>query len=243
MLPVMQNGSHAPTLTQRGASRYKAAAYVPCRKTPPRHGQTPPVMVGFFVSCNMQAYPDIDLVERILPDIREGELLYSLMHDVAWRDEQITIFGKTMMQPRRIAWYGDRDARYTYSGIAHEPLPWIPILQTLRGVVEEIAGAHFNSVLCNLYRSGQDSMGYHSDDEPELGRHPVIASFSIGAERALHFRHRTDASIPTVKVVLPSMSVLVMKGVTQEQWKHALPKTKVVVAPRINLTFRQVHQR
>ena len=198
-------------------------------------------MAGFFVSCDMQAYPDIKLVERIQLDMGESELLHSLMNDITWRDEQITIFGKTMMQPRRIAWYGDRDARYTYSGITHEPLPWIPILQTLRGVVEDIAGARFNSVLCNLYRNGQDSMGYHSDDEPELGRHPVIASFSIGAERALHFRHRTDASIPTVKVVLPSMSVLLMRGATQEQWKHALPKIKAVVVPRINLTFRQVN--
>lgn len=200
-------------------------------------------MVGFFVSCSMRVIPDIELIERIHHHVDEHELLRTLMHSIAWRDEQITMFGRTMLQPRRIAWYGDATARYTYSGIAHDPLPWIPVLQTLRGIVEDIARVNFNSVLCNLYRNGQDSMGYHSDDEPELGPHPVIASFSIGAARTLHFRHRTDSSIPTVKVLLPSMSVLVMKGTTQEHWKHALPKTKSVDAPRINLTFRQINQR
>ena len=200
-------------------------------------------MVGFFVSCNMSNYPNIELIDRLDLDIDESSLFVTLFEGLVWRDEPITMFGKTMLQPRRVAWYGDENACYTYSGIEHRPLPWTPTLQYLRHVVEKRAGAGFNSVLCNLYRDGRDSMGYHSDDEPELGRDPVIASLSIGAERALHFRSRVDPDIPTVKVVLPSMSLLIMRGTTQQLWKHALPKTARCTSPRINLTFRAVTSR
>lgn len=191
----------------------------------------------------MSLYPDIELIDRLELTIDESSLLTMLLDTLAWRDEPITMFGKTMLQPRRVAWYGDEDARYTYSGIEHRPLPWTSTLQYLRHEIEQRAGVTFNSVLCNLYRDGRDSMGYHSDDEPELGRNPVIASFSIGAERALHFRSRVDRDAPTVKIVLPSMSVLIMRGTTQQLWKHALPKTTRCTSPRINLTFRTVSSR
>lgn len=237
----MQHGSHAPTLTQKGASREQGHSNAPCRKPLLGMGKPRQKWWGFFVSCDMSVYPDIQLLERVALDIDDHTLLLMLLRDVAWRDEKITLFGKTMMQPRRIAWYGDSNARYTYSGIAHEPLPWIPLLQTLRGVVEDAAGTQFNSVLCNLYRNGQDSMGYHSDDEQELGECPTIASLSVGAVRSLHFRHRSNASVPTVKVALPSMSLLIMRGSTQQEWKHALPKTKRCDQPRVNLTFRLIN--
>lgn len=201
---------------------------------------SPTSLGGVFVSCIMNTYPSIELVNRLEYDNDESSLFTTLFNDVAWRDEPITMFGKTVLQPRRVAWYGDEHARYTYSGIEHRPLPWIPILQDLRQVVEKQAGASFNSVLCNLYRDGRDSMGYHSDDEPELGSEPVIASFSIGAERTLHFRSRIDHDIPTIKIMLPSMSLLIMRGTTQQLWKHALPKTTRCQSPRINLTFRTV---
>lgn len=197
-------------------------------------------MVGFFcLICRMRTYPDIEL-HPLTIDVAESELMQMLMSAIAWRDEYITMFGKTMLQPRRVAWYGDAQASYTYSGIRHEPLPWIPVLDELRSVIEHHIGTKFNSVLCNLYRNGFDSMGYHSDDEPELGLQPIIASFSIGAERILHFRHRFDRSLPTIKVPLPSLSVLVMRGMTQQEWKHALPKTKRCDMPRVNLTFRAI---
>lgn len=200
-------------------------------------------MVGFFVSCAMPPYPEIELIERITTGIGEDELLQRLLSELAWRDEPISMFGKTFLQPRRVAWYGDSDAVYRYSGIYHHPLPWAPVLLLLRRVAQEITGEMFNSVLCNLYRDGNDAMGYHSDSEPELGSQPVIASFSIGAVRTLHFRHATDRSIPTVRVSLPSMSFLIMRGSTQQEWKHALPRTKKCTTPRVNLTFRYVEPR
>lgn len=200
-------------------------------------------MAGFFVSCRMSAYPDIELIDNINTGVGEDELLQLLISELAWRDEPITMFGKTFLQPRRVAWYGDKDAVYRYSGIYHHPLPWTPVLLLLREIAQETAGESFNSVLCNLYRDGNDAMGYHSDNEPELGPRPVIASFSIGAVRTLHFRHATDRTVPTVRVPLPSMSFLIMRGSTQQQWKHALPRTKKCNTPRINLTFRYVAPR
>lgn len=183
---------------------------------------------------------DILLIDHIDVGIDEQELLVRLTNDVAWRDEAIVLFGRRVMQPRRIAWYGDPGTAYRYSGTDHEPLPWIPVLAQLRKRIEQVVHAPFNSVLCNLYRTGADSMGYHADDEPELGPEPTIASFSIGAERTMLFRHRHDRSVPTKRVVLPSMSLLVMSGTTQRDWQHSIPKTKRPVEPRINLTFRQI---
>jgi len=195
---------------------------------------------GFFVSCMMVATPDIALFTHVDIGIPELELFSMLHEQLAWRDEPITMFGKTFLQPRRIAWYGDEHAVYTYSGKMHSPLPWVAPLRAIMRVAEDLAATSFNSVLCNLYRNGNDSMGYHSDDEPELGRNPVIASFSIGAERVLHFRHKHDKTVATVKVPMPSMSMLVMRGDTQHAWKHALPKTSRCDQARINLTFRRI---
>ncbi len=183
---------------------------------------------------------DIRLIEHLDVGIDEATLLRRLLDEVEWRSESITLFGRRVLQPRLVAWYGDAGARYRYSGTDHDPLPWIPLLDDLRARVEKAAGSPFNSVLCNLYRDGTDSMGFHADDERELGPMPVIGSFSVGAERRMLFRHRRDRSVPTHRILLPSMSLLIMSGATQQDWHHAIPKTKRPLGPRVNLTFRRI---
>lgn len=162
-----------------------------------------------------------------------------LMEEIEWREETISMFGKTMLQPRLLAWYGDSNATYRYSGIDHNPLPWTSTLTSIKARVEEVAGHAFNSVLLNLYRDGNDSMGYHSDDEPELGNQPVIASLSLGAERKFNMKYKTTQEL--LSIPLEHNSLLIMKGDFQKEWKHSVPKTKKEVGPRINLTFRKVY--
>lgn len=168
-------------------------------------------------------------------------LLRRLIDDVHWRQEHITLFGKTHQQPRLVAWYGDQHARYRYSGKTYEPLPWSDTLQQLKGLAERVSASRFNSVLLNYYRDGRDSMGLHADDEPELGPEPVIASLSLGETRTLYFRHRYRKDLDTVNVALPAGSLLLMRGATQRYWKHGIRKLARTCGPRINLTFRHVY--
>jgi len=163
-----------------------------------------------------------------------------LLSETPWKEEDIVLFGKRNKQPRLIAWYGDADARYTYSGVMHEPLPWTSALRSVKHCVEQLSGHRYNSALLNLYRNHRDSMGMHSDDEPELGEAPVIASLSLGEERTLRFAHRTDKSVPAFKLPLPGGSLLVMSGQTQRYWKHGVAKLSKPCGPRINLTFRKI---
>jgi len=163
-----------------------------------------------------------------------------LTAEIPWRQESITLFGRTCLQPRLLCWMGDPGCTYSYSGKRYEPQPWHPLVTDLRKRAENLAEAQFNSVLLNYYRDGQDSMGWHADDEPELGERPVIASLSFGAERIMHFRHRHDRTVPTERIPLPDTSLLIMRGDTQANWKHALPKTRKVIGPRVNLTFRHI---
>jgi alkylated DNA repair dioxygenase AlkB len=187
--------------------------------------------------------PDAELL--LYPTIELGgspeALLDRLIRDTPWRAEEITVFGKTYLQPRLVAWYGDPGARYTYSGIPHEPRPWSALLTRLKARVEQVTGSRFNSVLLNYYRDQRDSMGLHSDDEPELGAEPVIASLSLGEERRLVFRHRSRRDLETFSVPLPSGSLLVMRGATQRHWKHGIRKLTRRCGPRVNLTFRRVY--
>ena len=150
------------------------------------------------------------------------------------------VWGKTHLQPRLHAWYGDPGMGYRYSGLELEPLGWTPLLTALKAQVEALCEASFNSVLLNYYRDQRDSMGMHADDEPELGPDPVIASVSFGEERVLRFKHRRDRSIEPIKVSLPHGSLLLMKGPTQANWHHGINKLSRPCGPRVNLTFRRI---
>ncbi len=163
-----------------------------------------------------------------------------LLDLVDWRQYSIRICGKQVASPRLSAWYGDPDAHYSYSGLSLEPRPWLPVILELKTRVEAACNAPFNSVLLNLYRDGADSMGWHSDDEPELGERPVIASLSLGATRRFRLRHRRRKELEPVAIDLDDGSLLIMEGDTQRCWKHHLPKSKRVAEPRVNLTFRNI---
>ncbi len=184
--------------------------------------------------------PNLLLTPHFLPAAQATALLAHLTAAVAWEQRRIVLFGKTHPQPRRTAWYGDPEARYAYSGLAWEPRPWLPALADLRQRLEAACEAHFNSVLLNLYRDGRDSMGWHADDEPELGPAPTIASLSLGATRRFRLRPRPGTAGTAFGLDLPAGSLLLMRPPTQAEWQHALPKTARPVGPRLNLTFRWV---
>jgi alkylated DNA repair dioxygenase AlkB len=184
--------------------------------------------------------PDADL--KYYPNFiaaSEAAILMQALHQsLDWRQEQITLYGKTFDVPRLQAWYGDDDARYQYSNLSLRPLPWNSVLLALKHKCENASNSHFNSVLANLYRHGQDGMGRHADNEPELGQQPVIASLSFGEERNLDFYH--NATKNKVRLPLHNGSLLVMSGDTQKYWQHSVAKTKKTLAQRINLTFRYI---
>lgn len=183
---------------------------------------------------------DVELLRRLELHGDPQALLEELIATISWRQDPITLWGKQMLQPRLVAWHGDPGLSYTYSGLRHEPQAWTSTLRSLKSLVETAAGTAFNSVLLNYYRDRNDSMGLHSDDEPELGDNPVIASLSLGAERVFVLKHKTRRDLRTFKLALPSESLLVMKGPTQANWKHGLPKARHVCGPRVNLTFRTI---
>jgi len=162
--------------------------------------------------------------------------LAALIDETPWEGRNIVLFGREVPQPRLACWYGDR--AYTYSGLTLEPREFTPRLRELAEIATTFAGRSFNTVLANLYRDGRDSMGWHADDERELGSEPVIASLSFGAVRRFRFRHRDSREV--VEVALEPGSVLVMRGLTQHCWMHDLPKTTKVTEPRVNLTFRHI---
>ena len=163
-------------------------------------------------------------------------VLERLLAELGWRQDTARIAGREVLLPRLTAWYGD--AGYRYSGIDNPPQPWLPLLTELKKTGEQLAGVTFNSVLANLYRDGRDSMGWHSDDERSLGSNPVIASLSFGAVRRFRLKHKTAPR--TLALDLQPGSCLVMAGPLQHHWRHALPKTKKPVGPRVNLTFRLI---
>lgn len=163
----------------------------------------------------------------------------TLKATLAFREFPVRIFGKWIMQPRLVAWYGKPGAAYQYSGVKLEPLALTPLLLELLKQVNAAAGMEFNGVLVNYYRHGNDSMGWHSDDETELGPNPVIASLSLGAARKFSLQHKSEPH-QKLHMELSHGSLLLMAGATQHHWKHALPKTQKPVSGRINLTFRKV---
>jgi len=183
----------------------------------------------------------VELISDFVPHERCAATFESLRAALPFEAKEIVIFGKPVMQPRLTAWVGDPGAVYRYSGTRNEPQPWPAELVELRARVSHLAGVPFNSVLCNLYRSGTDSMGMHSDSEPELGRNPVIASLSLGAVRRFQLRHRKRKGVG-LDVDLPDGSLLVMRGALQHHYRHGVPKQPSVPGERLNLTFRVVSQ-
>ncbi|GGA25375.1 alpha-ketoglutarate-dependent dioxygenase AlkB family protein [Dyella nitratireducens] len=171
------------------------------------------------------------------------ELLARLLQEIPWERHRLNMFGREVDSPRLSCWIGDSGATYVYSRSRFEPKSWTASLLALRERVECSCQARFNSVLANLYRDGQDSMGWHSDDEPELGAQPVIASVSLGADRRFRFRRRVPRGTPAahpVNITLAHGSLLCMAGDTQRRYQHDLPKSAGLLAPRINLTFRLI---
>lgn len=160
------------------------------------------------------------------------------MASIPWEQRTIVVHGREHPQPRLTAWFGDEGCGYAYSNVRMEVLPWFPLLAELRGICSGLAGHGFNSVLANLYRDGNDAMGWHRDNEPELGTEPVIASLSLGGTRRFRLRHRVTRE--SVDVDLGPGSLLVMSGLSQECWEHCVPRRAKVAGPRINLTFRRV---
>lgn len=179
------------------------------------------------------------LIPGWLPAGEADGLFAALMAQVAWETHRIRMFGRMVDSPRLSCWIGDPGASYVYSRVCFEPRPWPQALAALRPRIDAAAGVAMNSVLANLYRDGRDAMGWHSDDEPELGPRPVIASLSLGGTRRFAFRHRHDPA-RKASIDLPHGSLLVMAGDTQAEWKHALPRTAKPVPARINLTFRRI---
>ena len=156
-----------------------------------------------------------------------------------WQQEPIRMFGKMVMQPRLTALYGNEDKPYGYSGISMNPFPWTAELREMKEKLLDFTGVEFTHVLCNFYRNGQDSMGWHRDNEAVLGKNPTIASVTFGATRMFQIRHYETKS-QKIEVSLSHGSVLIMSGESQHHWEHHIPKSKKVLGPRINLTFRKL---
>jgi alkylated DNA repair dioxygenase AlkB len=182
---------------------------------------------------------DLILFADWMPAPAAAALKATLSRTIPWQTNRIRLFGRWVDSPRLSCWIGDPQARYRYSGTTFEPQPWPQALLPLRRRLGEELGIDFNSVLANLYRDGRDAMGWHSDDEPELGPEPVIASVSLGAARRFVLRRRDDHSVRREFVLEPG-SLLVMRGASQRQWQHAVPRTARLAGARINLTFRNI---
>ena len=185
----------------------------------------------------------LTLYDNWLPQAQADELLSLLPTALPWRQERIRLYGREMAIPRLQCWLGDAGTRYHYSGLILEPEPWPACLLVVRRQLEAQLGRDFNSVLCNWYRDGRDSMGWHSDDEPELGPAPVVASLTLGEARRFQFRRRGQTRLDT-SLELHHNSLLVMHAHVQSHWQHQVPKmapkSRKSLGPRINLTFRQI---
>ena len=178
-------------------------------------------------------YYGLILNEETLPSIYTD-----LFNKIAWHQDQIMMFGKAITTKRKVAFYADNQIDYTYSSVKKKGLPWTPELIQIKNLIESHTGARYNACLLNLYHTGEEGMGWHSDDEKEIILNSSIASLSIGAERKFAFKHKVSKE--TMSIMLENGSLLEMKGAIQQHWWHSLPKTKKVGTPRINLTFRQM---
>ena len=174
----------------------------------------------------------------LLSHSKADNYLTYLLNDIAWKNDEVVIFGKRIVTKRKVAWYADNPVEYTYSNTTKSALPWSKELLALKALVEETTGDTFNACLLNLYQDGNEGMGWHSDAEKELKKNGAIASLSFGAERKFVLKHKKTKE--KVSVVLQQASLLVMKNETQSNWAHCLPTTKKAAEPRVNLTFRTI---
>lgn len=184
---------------------------------------------------------DVSFMTHMPFDMADEQVFRKLREETIWRHEHVVVWGKRHLQPRLTAWYGDSGKSYSYSGTEMHSLPWTNLLLELKRRVEQFTGAEFNSVLLNLYRDHRDRMGFHSDNERELGPEPVIASLSFGETRTLLFKHKRRKDLPLKSISLTSGSLLLMKGRTQQNWNHGINSESRPCGERINLTFRRIY--
>ena len=175
---------------------------------------------------------------KVIPNLRADDYFDKLMQNIAWENDQAIIFGRKIITKRKVAWYGNEEFSYTYSGRTKTALPWNKTLLEIKGKIESISGETFNSCLLNLYHNGSEGMAYHSDGEKDLKDNGAISSVSFGAERKFNFKHKTTKEL--VSLILENGSLLMMKDVTQKFWLHRLPTTTKIIKPRISLTFRTI---
>jgi alkylated DNA repair dioxygenase AlkB len=173
-----------------------------------------------------------------LPFDQANEYFDSLLQNIAWKNDEVVVFGKRIVTKRKTSWYGDSNYVYIYSNTIKQALPWTKELVNLKQIVENLSNTKFNSCLLNLYHGGNEGMGWHSDDEKSIEDSSTIASLSLGAERKFSFKHKQ--SNKTISVLLEHGSLLIMKDATQKNWLHSLPKSNKITLPRINLTFRRM---
>lgn len=215
-------------------------------------GITPDLFGGFFMS---EPAATAIAISRSAPGLavrhwqgwlgpEADVLLAQLQHEVVWRQERITLFGRSHQLPRLTCWMADPGVRYRYSGLEQRPDPWLPQLDELRQRLADLCGHPLNALLLNLYRDGNDAMGCHADDEPELVADASIASLSLGVERTLRFKPKHQSSLAAgsspLAIELGHGDLLVMDAPTQQHWLHELPRRRRVKTARINLTFRQL---
>lgn len=183
--------------------------------------------------------PDAELLyyPAFFDPAESDRLFEALLNTIQWKQDVIRLYGKQVPLPRLSAWYGDTDKPYTYSGITLQPHPWTDELLAIKARIEACSGAQFSSVLLNRYRSGQDYVGWHADDEKELGNNPKIGSVNFGATRRFQLRRKDDHAIKH-EVELRHGTFLLMQGSTQHFWQHQVPKTATKIGERLNLTFR-----
>lgn len=185
--------------------------------------------------------PDAEIIyyPQLFVKEQADTIYYELLKEIAWQQDNITVYGKTHPQPRLTALYGNDGKPYSYSNITMQPKPWNSLLQKIKYYIEASTECQFTTVLLNQYRDGKDSNGWHADNEKELGTNPIIASLSLGEERVFQLKHNTISEAKK-NIILEHGSLLLMKGSTQHFWKHQIPKTTKPIGNRINLTFRSI---
>ena len=181
--------------------------------------------------ADLEYYPDFFKSEIA------NDLFEKLKNEIPWQQDDIMVYGKTYAQPRLTALFGNEGKPYGYSNIIMQPHNWSPLMMFIKTEIESVCNENFTTVLLNKYRDGRDSNGWHADNEKELGRNPIIASVSFGAERVFQMKHNTIKDFKQ-NIVLEHGSLLIMSGTTQHFWKHQIPKTAKPIGERINLTFR-----